>query len=166
MTRFISKRQDFYGARLTGKLSVPYGLAVFFCPCLSDPHATKERNVVHERTLSAETGRTLSGVRHMSRGTIVGNCGETSGTVWEKCHCRGEKKADVADFPGTVQGFSGHYSDHRRPDLCIYRRSGKLHCHYRRNHHECDSGNGADCQGGKVALQSEKAVVAYGKGAP
>ena len=28
----------------------------------------------------------------MSRGTIVGNCGETSGTVWEKCHCRGEKK--------------------------------------------------------------------------
>ena len=115
----------------------------------------------------------------MSRGTIVGNCGETSGTVWEKCHCRGEKKADVADFSGTgkekkclsnifrtVQGFSGHYSDYRRPDLCIYRRFGKLYCYYRRNHHECDSGNGADRQGGKVALQSEKAVVAYGKGAP
>ena len=52
------------------------------------------------------------------------------------------------------------------PDLCIYRRFGKLYCYYRRNHHECDSGNGADRQGGKVALQSEKAVVAYGKGAP
>ena len=41
----------------------------------------------------------------MSRGTIVGNCGEASGTVWEKCHCRGEKKADVADFSGTVKDF-------------------------------------------------------------
>ena len=87
----------------------------------------------------------------MSRGTIVGNCGETSGTLLYMCLRRGEKKADVADFSGTVQGFSGNYSDHFRGDLRISWRCGECDCNLCSYYDECDSWNGADGEGGAVA---------------